>query len=161
VSLTPADVPPVLTPAERAFLVYARTATLATIDPNGRPRLVPVCFVLAPLDVRGRPVLHTPIDEKPKSTTDPYALARVRDIRERPAVSLLVQRWSENWDELAWLRMTGRAELVEPIPRDVGARAVVRALRTKYSQYADHDLESRPLIMVTIERATSWFASNS
>lgn len=152
--------PPVLTPAERAFLADARTATLATINPYGHPRLVPVCFVLAPLEVRGRPVLHTPIDEKPKSTTDPYALARVRDIRERPAVSLLVQRWSENWDELAWLRMTGRAEVVEPDPRDVGARAVARALRIKYSQYAKHDLESRPLIMVTIERATSWFAAD-
>jgi coenzyme F420-0:L-glutamate ligase / coenzyme F420-1:gamma-L-glutamate ligase len=153
-------VPPVLTPPERAFLADARTATLATIDPDGHPRLVPVCFVLAPLDVRGLPVLHTPIDQKPKSTIDPYALARVRDIRERSAVSLLVQRWSENWDELAWLRVTGRAEVVEPIPRDVGARAVASALRNKYSQYAEHDLESRPLIMVTIERATSWFAAD-
>ncbi len=152
--------PPVLTLAERALLADARTATLATIDPDGHPRLVPVCFVLAPLENRGRPVLHTPIDEKPKSTTDPYALARVRDIRERPVVSLLVQRWSENWDELAWLRVTGRAKVVEPTPRDVGARAVARALRIKYSQYAEHDLESRPLIMVTIERATSWFAAD-
>ena len=150
--------PPVLTPAERAFLADARTATLATVDPHGRPRLVPICFVLAPLEPGGRPVLHTPIDEKPKSTTDPYALARVRDIRERPAVSLLVQRWSEDWSELAWLRMTGRAEVVKPDPRDVGARAVAQALRLKYSQYSEQDLESRPVILIAIERATSWGA---
>ena len=32
--------------AERAFLESARTATLATIAPDGVPRLVPICFVV-------------------------------------------------------------------------------------------------------------------
>ncbi|MGH2489397.1 MAG: pyridoxamine 5'-phosphate oxidase family protein, partial [Candidatus Limnocylindria bacterium] len=38
----------VLSPAARAFLAGARRAILATVAPDGRPRLVPVCFALAP-----------------------------------------------------------------------------------------------------------------
>jgi PPOX class probable F420-dependent enzyme len=148
----------ILTIAERAFLAEARTATLATIDPGGRPRLVPICFVLAPLGPGGQPVVYSPLDEKPKAAADPRSLARVRDIAERPAVTLLVQYWSEEWSELAWLRLAGRADLVEPDPVDVGLMAVIEALRTKYPQYAGHHLPSRPMIRITIERARSWGA---
>ena len=70
-----------LTDAELAFLRPSRTAVLATQDPGGRPRLVPICFVVAPeLDARGRLVLHTPIDEKPKQSDDPRQLQRVQDL---------------------------------------------------------------------------------
>jgi PPOX class probable F420-dependent enzyme len=148
----------ILNGAERRFVADARTATLATIDARGRPRLVPICFVLAPLEPVGRPVLHTPLDEKPKSTLDPRRLARVRDIGARPDVTVLVDRWSEDWSELAWLRLTGRAVLIEPDPDDTGLRAVIEALRTKYPQYVDHDLASRPMIVIEITGATGWGA---
>ena len=134
------------TPAERELLAEARRATLATIAPAGTARLVPICFIV----VDG--VLWAPIDEKPKSTDDPRALARVRDIQARPEVTVLVDRWSEDWSELAWLRLHGRAELVE------SAQAVVEVLRAKYPQYRQHDLEHRPMIRLSIERATSWLA---
>jgi PPOX class probable F420-dependent enzyme len=140
-------VPPVLTPADRAFLDPARSATLATIAPDGRPRLVPVCFVA----IDG--VIWSPLDEKPKAVDDVRALARVQDILARPAVTLLVDRWSEDWSELAWLRLAGTATLVEP--EQVPA-AVLEALRAKHSQYRDHRLEVRPMIAVTVERATRW-----
>ena len=78
--------PPVLAPADRAFLDSARTATLATIAGDGRPRLVPICFAVAD------DVVWTPLDEKPKAVADVRSLARVRDIVVRPAVSLLVER---------------------------------------------------------------------
>jgi PPOX class probable F420-dependent enzyme len=139
-----------LSPAERAFLASARTATLATIAPDGAPRLVPCCFVLDP----GRPVIHTPIDEKPKTSIDPGSLARVRDIRARPAVSILVDRWDEDWDRLAWLRAVGHASLVGP--QDPGHAAVVAALRAKYDQYRTQRLEVRPIIRIELERVTSW-----
>ena len=64
----------VLSPGDRAFLVEARRAVLATIAPDGRPRLVPVCFVVDP----EQPVLYTPLDDKPKRVDD------VRDPRPRP-----------------------------------------------------------------------------
>jgi PPOX class probable F420-dependent enzyme len=142
-------VPPVLTPAERAFFDPARTATLATIGPDGRPRLVPVCFV----NLRG--VVWSPLDEKPKAVDDVRTLARVRDIAARPEVTLLVDRWSEDWSELAWLRVAGTARLVEP---ELVPGAVLDALRAKYPQYRDHRLDVRPMIAITIDRATRWSA---
>ncbi len=87
----------------RAFVVAARSATLATIAPDGRPRPVPVCFELVAQD------LWIAIDDKPKRSTDPMGLARVRDILERPAVSLLVDRWDEDWTRLGWVRIEGQA----------------------------------------------------
>jgi PPOX class probable F420-dependent enzyme len=142
-------VPPVLTPADRAFLDPARTATLATIAPDGRPRLVPVCFVF--LDG----LVWSPLDEKPKSVLDVRALSRVRDIVVRPAVTVLVDRWSEDWSELAWLRLAGAATLVEP---EQVPGAVLVALRAKYPQYRDHRLEVRPMIAISVERVTRWGA---
>jgi PPOX class probable F420-dependent enzyme len=142
-------VPPVLTPADRAFLDPARTATLATIAPDGHPRLVPVCFV----HVHG--VLWSPLDEKPKAVDDVRALARVRDVLARPAVTLLIDRWSEDWSELAWLRLAGTATLIEP---EQVPGAVLEALRAKYPQYRGHRLEARPMIAITVERATRWGA---
>ena len=141
----------VISARELAFLVAARTATLATVAPDGRPRLVPVCFVVGG---DGR-VIHTPLDEKPKSVVDPHDLERVRDIAARPEVGLLVDRWSEDWSELGWLRVDGSASLVEP-GFDPDHGDAVAALRAKYPQYASHALASRPIIRIVIERVRSW-----
>jgi PPOX class probable F420-dependent enzyme len=150
---------PILTAPELRFLSTARQAVLATIDEGGRPRLVPCCYsVLEHGDVMTPLVLHTPIDHKPKRSEDPHALARVRDILERPAVALLVDRWSEDWSQLGWLRLRGEAALLEPNDPDVSEERVraIGALRAKYAQYADHALEDRPLIRISVSSATSW-----
>ena len=59
-----------LTGDQLRFVSEARTATLGTIAEDGRPRLVPICFVL------DGDVLFTPIDEKPKSHWPTPARAR-------------------------------------------------------------------------------------
>jgi PPOX class probable F420-dependent enzyme len=102
-----------------------------------------------------RGVVWSPLDEKPKAVDDVRALARVRDISARPEVTLLVDRWSEDWSELAWLRVAGTARLVEP---ELVPGAVLDALRAKYPQYRDHRLDVRPMIAITIDRATRWSA---
>ena len=147
----------ILDPGVRRFVADARTATLATIAPDGRPRLVPVCFVLLHLEAPDAAVLWTPLDDKPKRSTDSYRLARVRDIAARPEVTLLVDRWSEDWERLAWVRCRGRAALVEP-PASPERAAVIAALRAKYPQYDDHRLEDQPLIRIEIDDVTSWGA---
>jgi PPOX class probable F420-dependent enzyme len=143
---------PVLSRAERTFLAAARRAVLATIAPDGRPRLVPICFV-----VDGeRPVLYTPLDDKPKTVDEPHQLARVRDIMTDPRVSVLVDRWDEDWGRLAWLRCLGKASLLEPAA-DAGEHgSAVATLRAKYRQYAAHRLEARPIVRIAIELRTSW-----
>ena len=144
---------PVLSASQRSFLAAARRAVLATIGPDGRPRLVPICFVLHDT----QPVLFSPIDEKPKRAADPLALARVQDVLTDPRVSILVDRWDEDWSRLGWLRCHGVATLVLPTASDAAEHAkVVVDLHARYPQYAAHRLEGRPIIRIAIERATSW-----
>ena len=153
---------PILAPDQRAFVAAARSATLATIAPDGRPRLVPICFVVLGEDPAPR--LYSPLDDKPKASADPRDLARVRDLVARPAATLLVDRWSEDWDRLGWLRLDVRAMIVEP--RAGGAldggtepgdhAAAVAALRAKYPQYERHRLEGRPILRFEIERVVAW-----
>jgi PPOX class probable F420-dependent enzyme len=150
---------PILDPAARSFLGAARTATLATTAPNGRPRLVPICFVVGD-DARDSQLrLYSPLDDKPKRTDDPRDLARVRDLLVLPRASLLVDRWSEDWSRLAWLRLETHAELLEPESQERAAHAAaVAALRAKYPQYATHRLEDRPMLRFTVTRALAWGA---
>jgi PPOX class probable F420-dependent enzyme len=138
---------------EVRFVADARTASLATIAPDGRPRLVPICFALIAGE-GGRPVLVSPIDEKPKASDDPLGLARVRDILARPSVTLLVDRWSEDWTRLGWVRLEAQAAVLDPEARD--HPAAVGALRAKYPQYAAHGLDDRPILRFAIERVVSW-----
>lgn len=161
-----------LTAEQEAFLRGARSGVLGTIAPDGTARLVPVCFALLTVPAPGLgddvatpagtpPRLYVPLDEKPKRVTDPRALARVRDILARPAVTVLVERWDEDWSQLAWLRLGGSASLLEP---EGAARpehaAAVGALRARYTQYREHRLEARPLIRIVVTRAASWGSLN-
>ena len=91
-----------------------------------------------------------------------HDLARVRDILARPEVSLLVDRWDEDWTRLAWLRLSGTATLIEPTRNEDGEHAAATtALRAKYSQYETHRLEANPLIRIAIDRVTSWGVDKS
>ncbi len=136
--------------AQREFVEGARRATLATITPDGRSRLVPVCFVLL------EDVVYTPIDEKPKQGTDPRALGRVRDVTDRPDVALLVDRWDEDWDRLAWVRIHGTATVLDAQSGAAEHARAVAALRAKYPQYRSHALEGRPVIRIAVERVVAW-----
>jgi len=152
-----------LEPPDRRFLAEARRATLATIRADGSARLVPICFALHPTAA----VLYSPLDEKPKRISDPRELARVRDITRDARVAVMVDRWDEDWAGLAWLRCDGVATLLEPegVGRGEaqargeggGERAsAIKSLRHRYDQYADHDLESRPILRIAILRTTGW-----
>ena len=133
------------------LLARARRAVLATISADGTPRLVPITYAFAD------GVIYTALDEKPKSVADPHDLARVRDIVARPQVSVLVDHWDENWTKLAWLRLIGRASILES---GAAEHAVaISLLRERYPQYADHRLEARPIIRIAVQHTKSWSAS--
>ena len=102
-----------MTHRERRFLESQRRAVLVTVAHDGRPRPVPICFVLS----GDAGVLYTPLDDKPKATDDPLTLARVRDIAADPRVTILADRSDEDWTRLAWLRAEGR-----PTPLDRTSR---------------------------------------
>jgi len=133
------------------LLAHARRAVLATISPDGTPRLVPIAYAFA------NGVVYTALDEKPKQVADPHDLARVRDIVARPQVSVLIDRWDEDWTKLAWLRVVGRASILES--GEPEHALAVTLLRQRYPQYAGHQLEDRPIIRIAVERTASWSAS--
>jgi PPOX class probable F420-dependent enzyme len=89
-------------------LSSARRAVLATIREDGSPRLVPITFAVA--HDGDAMVLYSPLDEKPQKVGDVRQLARVRDILARPRVAVLVDRWREDWAELAWMRLDGTGQ---------------------------------------------------
>jgi PPOX class probable F420-dependent enzyme len=145
-----------LSEAEHQLLSDCRRAVLATTAADGRPQLVPIAYASA-IDDAGGVLLYSALDEKPKTVDDPRSLARVRNILARPRVSVLVDRWSEDWTELCWLRLDGTAKLLEPA--DGGGAEHGRAvalLRERYPQYATHRLEARPILRISVERAVSW-----
>lgn len=150
---------PALTPAQAELLDGARRAVLATIRPDGGPRLVPITFAVA-ADGIGGLRLYSPLDEKPKSVTDPRRLARVRDILVRPSVSVLVDRWSEDWSALAWLRLDGVARLLEAgVDTSLEHGRAVDLLRGRYRQYSDQRLDQRPLIRIEVDSLAAWSAT--
>lgn len=137
---------------ERAALETARVGRLATADAEGRPHVVPVCYAIVDVQDGGVEVV-TPIDEKPKSA-GADALRRVRDVRANPRVAVVVDHYSADWDRLGWVQVRGSARILEP--GDDGHRAAVVALRARYDQYANHDLEHRPIITITPGTVRSW-----
>jgi coenzyme F420-0:L-glutamate ligase/coenzyme F420-1:gamma-L-glutamate ligase len=141
--------PSVLNQEETAFLVRQRVARLATADGAGEPHAVPVCFALA------RSSVYIALDEKPKRVPV-SGLKRVRNILENPDVALVADRYAEDWDQLAFVMVRGRAELLEP---DTGEHAAaVRFLRGKYHQYEAMRIQENPIIAIRPESAVSWGA---
>jgi PPOX class probable F420-dependent enzyme len=123
----------------------ARVARLATLTPDGRPHRVPVCFAL------DGPTLYTSVDAKPKRSR---ALQRLENVRANPEVCVLVDEWHEDWSLLWWVRLRGRARIVE----DGGERDRAHALlRARYEQYAADPLG--PVIAVDVEERRGWSAS--
>jgi PPOX class probable F420-dependent enzyme len=120
----------------------ARVARLATVDPHGRPHVVPICFVLE------RDTLYTAVDEKPKSTR---RLQRLRNIEANPRVEVLIDRYDEDWSRLWWVRLRGTARIVDD-PR------AVELLTAKYPQYREHP-PAGPVIAIAIEERSEWMAS--
>jgi PPOX class probable F420-dependent enzyme len=117
-----------------------RVARLATVGADGRPHVVPVCFALH------GDTLYTAVDEKPKSTR---RLRRLANIEANPQVELVIDHWDEDWSQLWWVRLAGRAEIV-----DQHARAL-ELLQAKYAQYREAP-PAGPFVVVRIESRREW-----
>ena len=135
-----------MTPQEHRFIASHRVARLATADAAGRPHAVPVCYAF------DGERIYSALDLKPKRT-HALRLKRVRNILENPNVALVIDDYSEDWDRLAYVLVTGTAELVESADEQ---RLAERLLRDKYPQYARLLGASSPIIRLTPQRVVSW-----
>jgi len=134
----------------RARFAEARVARLATADGHGHPHLVPIAFALLGDD------LYSSIDRKPKAHSGQGArLRRLDNIRANPAVSVLVDDYSEDWQQLWWARADGTARIIEAGEAEA-ARAIV-ALSDRYQQYRETPPPG-PVIAVAVDRWSGWAA---
>jgi PPOX class probable F420-dependent enzyme len=126
----------------RRRLGEARVARLATVRDDGRPHVVPVCFALD-----GDSIVSA-VDAKPKRSV---SLQRLDNVRAHPDVSLLADRYDDDWSQLWWVRVDGRARVIEG---GVDHEAAIARLASKYSQYRD----APPTGAVVLIEARQWRA---
>jgi PPOX class probable F420-dependent enzyme len=88
----------------RDRVLSAGVARLATIDRDGRPHLVPIAFVL------DGDTLYSAVDAKPKRSR---TLRRIENARERPDVTVLIDHYEDDWKRLWWVRLRGRARVLD------------------------------------------------
>lgn len=127
----------------RDRVAAAPVARLATIDPDGRAHVVPIVFALE------RDTMYTAVDAKPKRSR---RLRRIENARARPDVTVLVDHYEDDWSRLWWVRLRGRARVLD------GGDEVERALALlgeKYEQYRDRP-PAPPVLAVDISEWRSW-----
>jgi PPOX class probable F420-dependent enzyme len=127
----------------RRRVAGARVGRLATIDPDGRPNVVPFVFA-----VQGD-TLFSSVDEKPKRTRD---LRRVENLRRDPRFTVLVDHYEEDWPKVWWVRLKGRGRVIDEGPERDEA---LRLLREKYDQYAEEGPQG-PVIALDVEDWRGW-----
>jgi len=120
-------------------LAAARVARLATVDPDGRPHLVPIVFAL------DGDTLYSAVDRKPKRST---TLRRIENARARPDVTVLVDHYEDDWRRLWWIRLRGRARVLDD--GDERERAL-ELLAAKYPQYRDEPPDGAVLAVDVVE----------
>ena len=129
---------------QRALVAAARVARLATLSPDGRPHLVPICFAL------DGDTLWTAIDAKPKAAVRPQ---RLRNVEHDARAAVLVDHYEEDWTRLWWVRLRGRARLAGAGERD----PALRLLAAKYTPYRDQ-APAGELIALEVDEWVGWSA---
>jgi PPOX class probable F420-dependent enzyme len=126
-------------------LTTARVARLATTDPDGRPHLVPIVFAL------DGDTLYSAVDRKRKRSSK---LRRIENARARPDVTILVDHYDEDWSLLWWIRLRGRARVLDD--GDERERAL-GLLAEKYPQYRTEPPDG-PVLAVDVTETRDWSA---
>ncbi len=137
-----------LTAEAAEFVSTVRVARLGTADASGRPLVVPVCYAFD-----GRR-WYSAIDGKPKRVAG-KDLKRVRNIKENPRVSVLIDRYDDDWRQLRYVIIHGTAELLSEGPEHSYALDLLAA---KYPQYAQVPLRRNGgvVIRVTPDSFVQW-----
>ncbi len=123
----------------------ARVGRLATVSADGRPHVVPVCFVLS------GDVVYTAVDHKPKRSS---RLRRIANVEATGHACLLVDEYRDDWSELWWVRLDGSGRVVED---PLEAARAVTALVGKYAQYAART-PTGPVLAVDVVGWSGWSA---
>ena len=115
VGLCPACASSPTSPTGRRHLIEeARVAHLGLLDEDGHPRVQPITFA------RVGGSLFLAIDDKPKRRTP----ARIERLRSDPRATVTIDRYDDDWTQLAWVQVLATATIHDtPRRGDAGARA--------------------------------------
>lgn len=121
---------------------------MATVDESGNPLVLPVCFAYDGC------FIYSPIDKKPKRVSADK-LKRVRNIINNPNISLVIDKYFEDWNELYYVIITGSAQVLNSGEE---YHRALKILAEKYDQYRKMGLENlgAPVIKITPEKIISW-----
>ena len=137
---------PLIDPAVGRFLSEHRVGHLATADAEGRPHVIPVCYVYDGEHI------YSALDLKPKRV-DAMRLKRVRNIIENDEVALVVDDYSENWEQLAYVLVHAKAAIVTDPGEQTRAESMLRA---KYPQYGELLEDGCTVLRLTPTRYVHW-----
>ena len=129
------------------FIKSLRVARLATVDAENRPDVVPICFAYGEGGV-----IYSAIDAKPKKTSG-NNLKRITNIFGNSSVSIVFDRYLEEWDQLGYVIVHGLAHLITTGEERDLAEIL---LRNKYSQYETYLSPGAPIIKILVDRHVSW-----
>jgi PPOX class probable F420-dependent enzyme len=115
------------------------------VDPDGRPHLVPIVFALA------GDTVYSAVDAKPKRSR---MLRRIENARRDPNVAVLVDHYDDDWARLWWVRLRGRARVLDG---GVEAQRALALLAEKYPQYRDAP-PGVPVLAIDVDEWRSWSA---
>ena len=135
-----------LTDQARGFLNSHRVARFATADPTGQPHVVPICYAVSD------DTMYFTIDEKRKQPTN-KPLKRIRNIQKNPQVALVVDRYEDDWTQLGWVMVQGKAALLDDGEEHTKAQ---RLLKARYPQLHGMQINDLPVIAVRIKHVVSW-----
>jgi PPOX class probable F420-dependent enzyme len=127
----------------RSRVAAAEVGRLATVTTDGRPHLVPCCFVLHD------DTIYSAVDHKPKSTQH---LRRLTNLRANPNATLLVDHYADDWSTLWWVRADGTGRILDAGP---DLAAAIALLVAKYHQYRDEP-PAGPVIAIDVNTWRAW-----
>ena len=135
-----------------ALLEAWPVARLATVAADGRPHVVPIVFC-------GHDgVIYSPVDGKAKRSAP---LKRLDNVADKPGVSLLLDHYASDWQQLWWVRVDGDADWHEV--REAEGETIAARLFAKYPQYDEPQLrfERSAYLRIRPQRVRAWAQSGS
>ena len=136
----------------KTIIDRATVARLATVDSEYKPHVVPVVFVF------DNDHYFIPIDEKTKRSR-PENLKRVKNIQQNPNVALFIDEYNEDWRQLYFIMIQGKASLVGGKELEQNKRALLKKahklLSAKYLQYQEIGI-GEYVIMIVPQKVITW-----
>ena len=93
--------------------------------------------------------LYSAADRKPKRSSK---LRRIENARVRPDVTILVDHYEEDWGRLWWIRLRGRARVLD---QGEECERALTLLSEKYSQYRSEP-PNGPVLAVDVTEVREW-----